>query len=51
MGFGVRLLWKGFGGDRIGIRVRVSDGSDFGLALAEVAVEEEECDYGTQYER
>jgi len=56
MGFGERLLGKGFGdrfgiGIGIGIGIGFGDGSNFGLALAEVGVEEEKGNYGTQHER
>lgn len=52
MGFGERLLGKGFG-DRVGIGIGIGfgDGSHFGLALAEVGVEEEKGNYGTQHQR
>jgi len=52
MGFGERLLGKGFGGRvGIGIEIGFGNGSNFGLALAEVGVEEEKGNDRTQHER
>lgn len=52
MGFGERLLGKRFGGRvGIGIEIGFGDRSNFGLALAEVGVEEEKGNDRTQHER